>query len=58
MDGRVRIMAGLRADFSTSVSVRMANSEPGGGAEEGDVMGGGGCGGEDSLGRVYCQSPR
>jgi hypothetical protein len=50
---KVSVMAGLRADFRVRVMGCAAVSEPGGGAGAGPVLGGGGWGGEDSLGRVY-----
>ncbi len=52
-DGTVSVMLGLRADFNVSVTVGRADSEPGAGADDGVVFGGGGCGGVESLGSVY-----
>lgn len=49
---RMSVMVGLRADFRVSVIGCVAVPEPGGGSDAGPVLGGGGWGGEDSLGRV------
>ena len=48
----VSVIAGLRADLRVKVMGCCAVSEPGAGAGTGPVLGGGGCGGEDSFGRV------
>jgi hypothetical protein len=48
----VNVIAGLRADLRVRVMSCGAVWEPGAGAGAGPVLGGGGCGGEDSLGRV------
>lgn len=52
-EGRVNVMFGLRADFKLRVIVGLALSEPGAGAAMGFVLGGSGCGGLESFGRVY-----
>lgn len=55
--GRRRLRAGLRVDFSRIVAVGIAEVEPGAAGVE-DVFGGGGCGGEESLGSVnYHKDP-
>jgi hypothetical protein len=53
--GRRRLRAGLRVDFNSIVAVGVAEVEPGAAGVE-DVLGGGGCGGEESFGSVNCQT--
>lgn len=50
--GSRRLRAGLRVDFNSIVAVGVAEVEPGT-AGVGNVLGGGGCGGEESFGSVY-----
>lgn len=52
--GRRRLRAGLRVDFSRIVAVGIAEVDPGAAGVE-DVLGGGGCGGEESFGSVNCR---
>lgn len=49
--GRSRLSTGLRVDLSKTAAVGIAEVEPGA-ARVDDVRGGGGWGGEGSLGRV------
>lgn len=58
-DGRWRVKVGFRVDLRvmSMVGVEMdsvTGSEPGGGAFVGVDLGGRGCGGCESFGRVYC----
>lgn len=53
-DGNVTVMLGFRADFKVTDTVGLADSDPGAGGGAGFVLGGRGCGGLESLGKVYC----